>query len=531
MDYTPIITEIPATIDILTRCPLDVIRLLNVAAYARVSTKSLEQLSSYENQVSYYTEHIQSNPDWVFVRVYTDKGLSGTSLKKRDGFNEMIKDALDGKIDLIITKSASRFMRNTLEGLKVIRKLREKGVDVYFEELNLHSIDPGSEGVLTNHLNQAQEESRIQSENVKWGVRLKMSKGKNFMPYGHFLGYTKGADGKPEIVEEGAEIVRSIYGMFLEGRTYREIALFLSIQGIKTPAGKEVWSMGTVKSILQNEKYAGNAILQKSYTVDFLEKKQKINNGELSQFHLKGSHPAIISTTTFELVQAEIQRRQELGKQISVSGKYVSRIVCGGCGGLYGSKVWHSNTKYRRTVWRCNRKYDGEEKCLTPHLTEDEIHNIFILAWNRVLADKTKYIADCEREIEALSDTSHLDKQDEALRKECDGLEAQMMECIQQNARFALNQEAYQKRYDELMALRDAAKEKLTAIIMKKQEVSIRREKLSHFVQVLQSEEVPIADFNEQLWRKTVETVTVHAPDNILVRFTSGIGIRVRIDG
>jgi len=529
--FTPTITVIPATLDLFTYRPLGCTRKLRTAGYARVSTKSEEQLNSYENQVSYYTDHIKSNPDWVFVRVYTDKGLSGTSLKKRDGFNQMIADALAGKIDLIITKSASRFMRNTLEGLNVIRKLREKGVDVYFEELDIHSIDPSSEAILTNHLNQAQEESRITSENVKWGKRNKMSKGKINLPYKHFLGYRKGADGLPEIVEEEAVIVRSIYKMFLDGRTYREIALHLSLQGIKTPTGKDVWSMATVKSILQNEKYAGNAILQKSYTVDFLNKKKKANNGELNQFYLTGSHPAIISPETFELVQAEIQRRKELGKQISVSGKFVSRIVCGQCGGLYGSKVWHSNTKYRRTVWRCNRKYDGDETCRTPHLDEEQIHNVFITAWNSLIEEKVKYVAECENKIAALSKMSDLDKQEKLFREECANLEVQMMDCINQNARFAQNQAEYRKQYDELVTLHTAAKDRLEEIITEKRAVIIHREKLRHFLKVLQSEATLLTEFDERLWREVVEAITVYTLENIAVRFSGGIEIRVNIGG
>jgi DNA invertase Pin-like site-specific DNA recombinase len=529
MEYHPIITEIPATIDIQTLRPLDVEVKLRVAAYARVSTKSDEQLNSYAVQVKYYTEHIKSNQDWVFIRVYTDKGLSGTSLKKRDGFNEMVRDALDGKIDLILTKSASRFVRNTVDGLNTIHKLRDIGVDIFFEELGIHSLDPNSEGILTSHLNMAQEESHNISENVKWGIRKRMKDGKVIMPYKRFLGYKKGANGNPEIDEAGAKIVRDIYKMFLDGRTFNEIALFLTLQGIKTPGGKDTWHMPTVKSILSNEKYAGNAILQKSYTVNFLDKKKKANNGELSQFHLQGSHPAIIPQSTFDLVQAEIAHRKTLGKQISVSGKFVGKIFCGGCGGLYGSKVWHSGSKYRREVWRCNRKYDGDEKCLTPHLTEDEIHNVFIRAWNWILADKERYIAECERKISKFSDVAKLDERADALKTECEDLEAEMRECVRQNARHAQNQESYQKQYDELIDLRNTALEKLKEVVAKRQDYAVLREKGSHFLRFLRPANTPLADFDESLWRAVVESVTIHTRERIIVRFISGIEVFVRV--
>jgi DNA invertase Pin-like site-specific DNA recombinase len=266
-----------------------------VDAYARVSTDMEEQLSSYEAQVDYYTRHIKANAEWVFVEVYTDEGISATSTKKRDGFNRMIRDALDGNIDLIITKSVSRFARNTVDTLTTVRQLKEKGVEVYFEKENIYTLDSKGELLITIMSSLAQEESRSISENVTWGQRKRFADGKVSLPYKRFLGYEKGEDGLPKIVEKEAAVVRLIYKLFLEGKAPSGIAAHLTNQGIPTPSGKVRWQASTVQSILTNEKYKGDAILQKRFTVDFLTKKQKVNEGEVPQYYVENSHPAIIS--------------------------------------------------------------------------------------------------------------------------------------------------------------------------------------------------------------------------------------------
>jgi DNA invertase Pin-like site-specific DNA recombinase len=281
MSNNPVVTVIPATIDIKTLRPLDCFVKKRVGAYGRVSRDTEEQLNSYEAQVDYYTKYIKGNPDWEFVEVYADEGISGTNTKKRDDFNRMIEDALAGKIDLIITKSVSRFARNTVDTLSTVRRLKEKGVEVYFEKENIYTLDSKGELLITIMSSLAQEESRSISENVTWGQRKRMQDGKVSMPYKRFLGYEKGPDGQPQIVESEAETVRLIYTLFLSGQPYRDIAARLTELSIPTPGGKTVWSTSTVRSILKNEKYAGNAILQKKYTVDFLTKRTKVNEGEV----------------------------------------------------------------------------------------------------------------------------------------------------------------------------------------------------------------------------------------------------------
>lgn len=277
------VTMIPQTINPLTHLPNDIVIKRRVAGYARVSTEQEEQQTSYAAQVDYYTKYIKKHGEWEFVKVYTDEGISATNTKHRDGFNQMIKDALDGKIDLIITKSVSRFARNTVDSLSTIRKLKEHNVECYFEKEQIWTFDGKGELLITIMSSLAQEESRSISENVTWGHRKRMADGKVSLPYSSFLGYKKGEDGLPKIVPEEAEIIRFIYRSFLEGMTTYSIAKALMYRGVLSPSGKEKWYASTVESILTNEKYKGSALLQKSFTTDFLTKKKKINEGEVPQ--------------------------------------------------------------------------------------------------------------------------------------------------------------------------------------------------------------------------------------------------------
>ena len=285
------VTTIPATLSRFTAAPINSTKKRRVAAYARVSTDNEEQLTSYEAQVDYYTKYIKANPEWEFVRVYADEGISAVSTKRRDGFREMIADALDGKIDLIVTKSVSRFARNTVDSLVTIRKLKEHGVECYFEKEGIYTFDGKGELLITIMSSLAQEESRSISENVTWGQRKSFSDGKVHLAYTRFLGYEKGEDGRPAVVEEEAAVVRLIYRLFLEGKTPTGISNYLESLQIPSPGGSSRWSKTTIMSILQNEKYKGDALLQKSFTVDFLQKKLKRNEGEVTQYAVAGGIP------------------------------------------------------------------------------------------------------------------------------------------------------------------------------------------------------------------------------------------------
>lgn len=282
---------------------------LRVAAYARVSTELDEQQSSYEAQVDFYEKQIKNNPDWQFIAVFADRSITGTSTKNRANFNKMVEIALAGGIDLILTKSISRFARNTVDTLQTVRKLKTAGVEVFFEKENLHTFDPKCEMLLTIMSSLAQEESRSISENIRWGKRKSMQDGKVSFPYSCFLGYRK-RDGRLEIVESEARVVRKIYRLFLDGKSANHIAKFLTKAKVPTPRKRRVWSAASVKNILRNEKYKGDALLQKTYTEDYLTKRRRKNNGELPQYYVRNSHPAIIPPEVFD----EVQRRLGEGR-------------------------------------------------------------------------------------------------------------------------------------------------------------------------------------------------------------------------
>ncbi|MGN0683591.1 MAG: recombinase family protein [Oscillospiraceae bacterium] len=368
------ITELPATKHRFTANPIGSEKRRRAAAYARVSTDHADQLTSYSAQVEYYRSYIQSRSDLDFVNIYADEGITGTSTAHRKGFKQMISDALDGKIDLIITKSVSRFARNTVDSLSTIRLLREHGVECYFEKERIRTFDSKGELLLTIMSSIAQEEARSVSENCTWGQRKRFAEGKVTVPFSRFLGYDRGENGSLVVNEEEAETVRRIYELFLRGETPYGIAKLLTMDRIPTPSGKEKWSKETVRSILTNEKYKGDALLQKVFTVDFLTKRKKINEGEVPQYYVEGSHEGIVSAELFEAVQVEFDRRS---KEIESNSEVVPKLVCGECGGLFARKVWHSTNKFRKVIWRCCRKSEG---CRCPHLLEEQIRLIIAKA-------------------------------------------------------------------------------------------------------------------------------------------------------
>ncbi len=378
-----------------------------VAVYARVSTSSDEQLMSIEAQKDYYPKYIASHPNWEYMGLYADEGLSGTSSKRREEFNRMIADAINGKFDLIITKSVSRFARNTVDTLSAVRKLKNAGVEVFFEKEQIFSFDSKGEFILTLLSSIAQEESRSISENVIWGQRKRFADGKYSLPYARFLGYRKGADGKPEIVEEEAAIVRKIYRLYLEGRTPSNIAAILESKGADSPGGKKKWQVRTIMSILTNEKYYGAALLQKSFTVDFLTKKKQQNNGELPRYYIEHDHDAIISKAVFDEVQ---KRMDQPGKSNASHYPFSNKIICGGCGGIYGRKIdgsYSNNKEYRRAVWRCNRKYSARGKSHAPVINEDALVLAFNMTVLEIWKSEAKIRSLCRR---ILSKTIHADK-------------------------------------------------------------------------------------------------------------------------
>lgn len=504
-------------------------KLKRVAAYARVSTENEEQLSSYEAQVDHYTRYIKANIEWKFVEVYADEGISATSTKKRDGFNRMITDSLEGKIDLIITKSVSRFARNTVDTLTTVRKLKDKGVEVYFEKENIYTLDSKGELLITIMSSLAQEESRSISENVTWGQRKRFADGKVSLPYKQFLGYEKGENGLPKIVESEAKTIRLIYKLFLEGKSTSRIAKYLTEHNILSPAGKDKWQETTVRSILKNEKYKGDAILQKSFTVDFLTKKKKINEGEIPQYYVENSHPAIITSEVFDLVQHEIKKRKNSKGYKTGGGCFSGKIVCGECGSFYGSKVWHSTSKYRRIIWQCNSKFKNNEKCTTPHIYEDKLKQAFIGAFNSILKNKDEILQGYEAIIQALTDTSKLDKESANLQNEMQIVTEILRECVEENAHSALNQEEYEERYNALAQRYESIKKGLVEMDEKRLERSTKKESILAFIKELEQRKELITEFDEELWHAFIEIVKVNSEKDITFVFKDGFELQWNI--
>ena len=524
---SPRVTVIPATLNRFTAQPIASTRKRRVAAYARVSTNSKEQETSYEAQVSYYTEYISSKPDWQFVQVYADRGITGTSTKRREHFNDMVEDALAGKIDLIITKSVSRFARNTVDSLTTIRKLKERGVEVYFEEQNIYTLDSKGELLLTIMSSLAQEESRNISENVTWGQRKRFADGKVSMPYKHFLGYRRGEDGLPEIVPSEAKTVRLIYLMFLEGHTPYGIKRALEAEGVLSPAGKKTWQTATILSILTNEKYKGDALLQKTYCVDFLTKKMKVNEGEVQQYYVENSHPAIVTAEMFDMVQEELARRKMAGRQHNGTSCFAGTIYCGCCGKTFGSKVWHSNDKYRRVIWRCNAKYGKGAICATTHLTEEEIQQRFLKAFNQLLGRRRFIREDTETLIRFLTDTTELDREKADLQEELEITAQLMRRAIEQNASMALNQAEYEQRYQSLTERFDKTINRVESIEAECAQRRMKRDAMERFLKELMRSEDIVTEFTPQLWIATVEKAVVGA-DALKFIFKNGTEITVR---
>ena len=515
------ITMIPATIQRYSVHNASLTERKRVAGYARVSTDDEEQQTSYEAQVDYYTRYIQSKPEWTFVEVYTDEGISATNTKKREGFNRMIRDALAGRIDLIVTKSVSRFARNTVDTLTTIRKLKEKGVGVIFEKENIDTLDSKGELLITIMSSLAQEESRSISENVTWGQRKRFSDGKVTMPFKHFLGYARNDDGSPRVVESEAKIVRQIYAMFLDGKTPSGIAAYLTAQGVPSPAGKKTWQNSTVESILTNEKYKGDARLQKTFTVDFLNKKMKRNEGEIPSYYVKNSHPAIVAEEVFDMAQHELQRRKQSGRKHRGDTCFSGKIICGDCGGVYGSKVWGSNTKYRKNIWQCNFKFKNERRCTTPHRTDSEIQQAFVEVVNGVLRRKADIIAACREMVDMLADTSAFEAEREEARTHCDELLETMQDMVRENARTAQDQALYDEKYGALTERYRQATDHLKDVDGQLLERRARTDRLNAYMDALAKSE-PITTFDERLWNATVETLTVKSDGTLVFHWRDG---------
>lgn len=526
------ITVIPARQSNIMEGLPGLINKRKVAGYARVSTDKDEQQNSYDAQVSYYTDYIKRNPEWEFVEVYTDEGISGTSTKHREGFKRMIADALNGKIDLILTKSVSRFARNTVDSLTTIRQLKDKGVEVYFEKENIYTLDSKGELLLTIMASLAQEESRSISKNITWGKRKSMADGKVSFAYSSFLGYDMGADGHLYIVEEQAEIVRRIYDEFLAGGSPYDIARNLTRDNIPTPMKKTKWQDSTVRSILQNVKYRGDSVLQATYVEDFLTKKVKKNRGELPKFYVSQNHPPIIPPEKFEMVQEEFRRRKEGGPYTCIS-PFSGRIVCGDCGGFYGRKVWHSNSSYRSYAWHCNNKFTRRKYCNTPSVKEDALERCFVEAFNNLLARKDEIAQNYEMCMDAITDDTAYRTSLAEVDTICQGLSAKMHDNLTRESRLVDDCEdssPLKKERDEITAEYEILQKEYQELNSKIALCAARKVQVRGFLELLKKQGTVLTEFDPLIWQAAVNYMVVNEDCTVKFVFRDGTELPWKID-
>ena len=396
------IIEIPATI---FKQSEDMNRQYRVAAYCRVSTDKEEQESSFENQITYYKNKIENTPNWTLVDIFADFGISGISQKNRVEFQRMIKMCEKGKIDLIITKSISRFARNTVDCLNSVRKLKAKNIGVIFEKEGINTLDAVSETFLTWFSAFAQAESESISQNITRGKRMGYKEGKfAFPPF--LYGYDRGDEKKPVIIPEQASVIHKIFYMYLEGASIRGIKKWLTENDVETPKGTKSWSLSTISGILKNEKYKGDVLLQKSYTVDYLTKKVARNKGEVTQYYIENNHEGIVSKEIFDMVQDEMQRRASLYSSKTpskYSSKYAlsGKVICGECGSKYKRVTWSRNGE-KKIVWRCTERLtNGTKNCKnSPTILEEDLHNVILVSLKEMMPKSDDIAKKVRNEIE-----------------------------------------------------------------------------------------------------------------------------------
>ncbi|WP_425513871.1 recombinase family protein [Fusibacter paucivorans] len=522
-------------------------KTLRVAAYCRVSTLLEQQEGSYEAQVDYYTEKINSNPNWKCAGIFADDGKSATQTKKRDDFNAMIDACMAGKVDLVLTKSVSRFARNTVDALQCIRKLKEKNVSVIFEKEGVNTMESGGELLITILSSQAQEESRNISENTRWGLTRRFENGIISVNHKKFLGYTKDADGNLIIVPDEAVIVKRIFREYLEGKSIIQIAKGLQDDGIKTVTGLENWHPGTIDKMLSNEKFCGDACMQKTYTIDFLTKKKVKNQGYAPQYYIEDNHEAIIPKELFHQVQVEKARRASLNKaavtrkankakkeKSKYSSKYVltELLTCGECGHSYRRQTW-SKYGQKSAVWRCEDrlKQGTSSKCHhSPTLKEEQLHDAIMKAINNVVENNGDFIGTFrENVIRVIGNystkgvTTEYDDQIDALQK-------QMLSLIEDNARQGAVSEEFDEAYRKLSEQINELKQAKIQLVRARKQAENYAERIDELDKAIKAVNPEVRGFDQELVKRLIYSIKVNKGMKITIQFHSGIVMTESVD-
>ena len=530
----PEVVIIPASIEKSERITEK--KNLRVAAYCRVSTDSEEQMTSYETQLEFYTKMINENPNWKMVKVFADEGLSATSTAKRAEFLEMMELCKKRKIDLIITKSISRFARNTLDTLEYVRMLKSIGVAVIFEKEHINTSEMSSELILQLYAMFAQAESESISNNEKDGRRKGYKIGKVPMMYGNVLGYRKGENGDAVIDKEEANIIIYIFSAFLNGSTLGDIKKSLEEKGIKTIKGNSTWSTSVILSILKNEKYKGDVIMQKSYIKDIFSKKNIKNTGELPKYIVKNHHIPIIEPRVFDKVQEELARRSNkkmvdmrgATKKSKYSGKYAltDLVVCGECGTRYRRVTWTSRGK-TRVVWRCiNRLNYGKKVCKhSPTIMEEDLQKAVMNAMNIVLTTKTKMSGILKGSMAAILGANKSEMRIGAITNGIAVLNNQIFEVVKEEIQKRTDHLEIEKRCAQLHQKIEDLKSEMKGLDTQKQAAGAGKSRLREICEALDQMGNEFNEYDETAVRRLVTQIKVISEEKIIITFCGTLDI------
>ena len=531
-NYTPVrtITKIEANPILSSR--KDEYRRLRVAAYCRVSTDEEDQLNSLETQMQYYTSKIAENPNWTMVGIYADEGITGTRADKRDKFMKLMRDCQKGKVDYILTKSTSRFARNTVDSLTWIRKLRAIGIGVYFEEQNLDSSKVENETLIGFFSVMAQSESESISGNVKWGIHKRMRNGTYAVQF-NMLGYKRGDDGEPYIIPEEAEVVREMFNRFLDGASLGQLKDFLESKQVLTRRGKSEWSISVIRGMLSNEKYVGDILYQKTYRADCISKKVKVNRGEMTRYLVSNNHTPIIDRDTFNLVQAELSRRTSKNKKmdsaITEQGKYSGKfalselLICGSCGSAYrrNSKVAKGKTTY---YWRCvNRVEHGMKYCKDSAGVEEKmLQESICRCLSKMLEDSQEVYSLIQSNLtyavsgnSAALDMHLIETQMKQVKQDADNMMEKMSKT---EGSTELYEKALSELFEQLVALRTQYEQ---ARAQSEQSDSVNAE-VQRILNILKTTEISFTEYDDLTVRRLVECIQVCGREKIIVTLKGG---------
>lgn len=508
-----------------------------VAAYCRVSTDSEEQLTSYQNQMRVYTEMIAARKEWEFAGLYADEGISGTRADKRPEFQRMIRDCQNGKIDYIITKSVSRFARNTVECLEYVRSLKAQGIGIFFEEQNIDTLKNESELYLVIYAGFAQSESESISKHITWTYRKKFEEGKVSFQYKNFLGYRKGADSQPEIVPEEAAIVERIYEMFLAGQPVKMIVQTLQAEKIEIPGKNLSFSKNMIMNILRNEKYCGDCILQKTVTVDCISKTRKANQGEAPMYIVENNHPAIISREVFNRVQEELIRRQALRAKsdktsITATGKYskyalTEVLQCAECGSRYRRVTWTAHGR-KKIVWRCISRLDyGTKHCKDSITVEEEaLHGAVVRALNRFhTEDESTYLTLMKATIGEAIGINGGSEEIDLLTRRIDTLNKRMLDLVNETVAAGKDVESSEDEFKGISDQIEQLNRRIAAIQESIHKDGSRQARLEEIQSIIAKRVANKTQYDDSIVRQMIECIKVHSDGRLTIIFGGGYEI------